>query len=509
MVNIIGRAVPMQPQGDGLGSVFETLAKPFMDTLSGDVKRSSIGLNAAKTSEIQQALQAGAALAELARNGQINSNEGDAQAILAGKDSKYVGGFGLNGTLRSGAPLQGDAVARGQLARGDSYGTTGQAFAQEQADKIKMQGMQEATKLRIAANELEKQRMQEATKLRVADSALESVDGPNGPTYVRRSDAVGQRPLLSTDQVRAREATSVLPTVSPERRVDFALGTPAQKKPSTYVVNGRPFITNDGVTDAQTGAPLPRGGYLANTQGSATETGAGGDGTKRLVADRRIGTQTALAGLDNLDRLLSEPNANAAVGWLGQGASMFNNARAQVEAAVQQFAPGGLAAEIRDPSVVQSIDGVVNTLVGNPAFNARAQALGIQANVLRSQIQDLAYTLAKAYDPEGRMSNQDVERAGDIIGRSIMDPVAGRAVLKATRDGIVQRHMIAEQEYNRMFGTPVSGVPGQPAGQPAPAQAAQPAPAPAPTAPPVENVPTATGPGGQKLYLRNGQWSPQ
>lgn len=491
MVNIIGRAVPMQPQGDGLGSVFETLAKPFMDTLSGDVKRSSIGLNTAKTSEIQRALEAGAALAELARNGQINSNEGDAQAILAGKDSKYVGGFGLNGTLRSGAPLQGDAVARGQLARGDSYGTTGQAFAQEQADKIKMQGMQEATKLRIA------------------DETLESVDGPNGPTYVRRRDAVNQRPLLSTDQVRAREATSVLPTVSPERRVDFALGTPAQNTPRTYVVNGRPFITNDGVTDAQTGAPLPQGGYIANTQGSAAETGAGGDGTKRAVVDRRISTQTALAGIDNLDRLLSDPNAGAAVGWLGQGASMFNNTRAQVEAAVRQFAPGGLAEEIKQPGVVQSIDGVVNTLISNPAFNARAQALGIQSNVLRSQIQDLAYTLAKAYDPAGRMSNQDVERAAEIIGGAIMDPVAGRAVLKATRDGIIQRHMIAEQETNRMFGTPVSGVPGQPAGQPAPAQAAPTAPAPAPTAPPVENVPTATGPGGQKLYLRNGQWSPQ
>jgi hypothetical protein len=487
MVNIIGRSIPVQPQASGVGSLFETLAAPFMDLNSGEMKRSAASLNAAKTAEVQRALDAGAVLADLARSGNLNSRDADAAGILAGKPSTFAGGYVKSDTLRSGAPLQGDAVARSSLAAGDNYGGTGLAFAQNQA------------------NELEKQRMQEATRMRVAESALEPVVTPDGPRYVRRPDAVNQQPLLSTDQVRAGEVQRILPNVDPQRREDFALGAPAQRTPKTYVANGQSFITYDGVNNAQTGQPLPQGGYMATTQGSADETGAGGNSTKRGVVERRIGTQTALAGIDNLDKLLADPNAGAAVGFLGAGATMFNNVRAQTEAAVRQFAPGGIAAEVSDPAVAQSLDGAMNRLIGNPNFNSRAQQLGIQATVLRSQIQDLAYTLAKAYDPAGRMSNQDVERAAEIIGGAIMDPVAGRAVLQATRNQIVERNAIAEREYERMFGIAPVQAPGAPAaaaqpGAPAPAQPA------APAAPAAE--PTATGPNGQKLILRNGQWVP-
>jgi hypothetical protein len=84
------------------------------------------------------------------------------------------------------------------------------------------------------------------------------------------------------------------------------------------------------------------------------------------------------------------------------------------------------------------------------------------------------------------MSNQDVERAAEIIGGAIMDPVAGRAVLQATRNQIVERNAIAEREYERMFGI----APVQPPG--APAAAAQPG-APAPAQPAAPAAPAATG----------------
>lgn len=493
MVNIIGRSIPVQPQQSGVGSLFETLAAPFMDLNSGEMKRSAASLNAAKTAEVQRALDAGALLADLARSGNLNSRDADAAGILAGKPSTFAGGYVKSDTLRSGAPLQGDAVARSSLAAGDNYGSTGLAAAQE-----------------VAAAQ-ERQRMQEATRLTMQSRAPYEGVGPDGnfvTTTVGAATAPnsGYRPAVSTDQVRAGEVQRILPTVDPQRREDFALGNPAQRTPRTYVANGQSFVTYDGVNNAQTGQPLPQGGYMANTQGSADETGTGGNSTRRGVVERRIGTQTALAGIDNLDKLLADPNAGAAVGFLGAGATMFNNIRAQTEAAVKQFAPGGIASEVSDPAVAQSLDGAMNRLIGNPNFNARAQQLGIQATVLRSQIQDLAYTLAKAYDPAGRMSNQDVERAAEIIGGAIMDPVAGRAVLQATRNQIVERNAIAEREYERMFGIAPVQAPGAPAaaaqpGAPAPAQPA------APAAPAAE--PTATGPNGEKIVLRNGQWVPQ
>jgi hypothetical protein len=492
MVNIIGRSIPVQPQQSGVGSLFETLAAPFMDMNTGEVKRSAAALNNAKAADAQRAYDAGGVIAQLARENRLNTPEALAQAILAGKTSTDLGGFQHSSTLMGGAPLAGDAVARTALMAGKAYSTTPMAAAQELAAAQERQRMQEATRLTIQAR-----------------TPYEGV-GPDGnfvTTTVGTATAPnsGYRPAVSTDQVRAGEVQRILPNVDPQRREDFALGAPAQRTPRTYVANGQSFVTYDGVNNAQTGQPLPQGGYMANTQGSADETGTGGNSTKRGVVERRIGTQTALAGIDNLDKLLADPNAGAAVGFLGAGATMFNNVRAQTEAAVRQFAPGGIAAEVSDPAVAQSLDGAMNRLIGNPNFNSRAQQLGIQATVLRSQIQDLAYTLAKAYDPAGRMSNQDVERAAEIIGGAIMDPVAGRAVLQATRNQIVERNAIAEREYERMFGI----APVQPQG--APAAAAQPGAAPAqPAAPaaPAAEV-TATGPNGEKLVLRNGQWVPK
>ena len=127
---------------------------------------------------------------------------------------------------------------------------------------------------------------------------------------------------------------------------------------------------------AQAGDHVTSVGKLAATTADALRPNSS---AQNNLMETRVASRTALGAIDNLDQLLAAPNAGAAVGWIGRGASIFNDIRAQTEAATKMVSPGGLAAEMGQPGMQQAIDGAMTRLFSDGNFNAKAQQLGVQA----------------------------------------------------------------------------------------------------------------------------------
>lgn len=311
------------------------------------------------------------------------------------------------------------------------------------ANKVTMQGMQEATKLRM--NDA-----QEATKLRIADSTLETVITPEGPRLVRRGDAVGQSPLISMDQTKALTAQEVLPTVSPERRADFALGAQSPGELGNVSVGGRTmpaFARPDGFYSLGGGrieGQVDSFGKLvapsADGLGSSDKIGA------EVLAGRNS-TERAVGLIDGLQAELDKPNSGVSVGFLGSLSEVANNIRSQVESGAKAL--GGLSAkdELRgnDPQAAEVRGTVDRVMQENASRFAALQQQGIDTARIRALIEDLAYAQAKANDPSGRVSNQDVERAGRQVGMGLGDPVAMKEVLKELRERTITGQEIRER----------------------------------------------------------------
>lgn len=462
MVNIIGKRVDIQPVGaaapdNSLGTIMAGLGKAYFgDTLTPALKREQ----AQKLVDENQVRKAWVENP----NDPAMSTIGAALSVI---DPTKMGRMQALEATRSGGV---DSPRAAEILTGLGEYRATPTYGQ-----------------REFVNKLDLQALQEGTKLRIDDNKLVETQGPNGPVYTRQGQAVGQTPgATSVDQVRARELSAALPTATPAQRDTFIFGKQDPGELGVATLQGGStlpvFARGEGVFNAQTGErvtePVSSIGRLAATSADAFKPNSS---AQNNLMETRVAARTALSAIDNLDQLLAAPNAGAAVGWIGRGASIFNDVRAQTEAATKMVSPGGLAAEMGQPGMAQAVDGAMTRLFSDSNFNAKAQQLGVQANILRSQIVDLAYTIAKAKDPSGRMSNQDVDRAAEIIGGSLMDPAAGRQVLASVKQQIALGQDIREQEYQRMFGG--GGAPAAPA----PA-------APAPSGP----APTGPAPTGQQ-----------
>ena len=311
------------------------------------------------------------------------------------------------------------------------------------ANKVTMQGMQEATKLRM--NDA-----QEQTKMRLADSTLETVITPEGPRLVRRSDAVGQSPLISADQTKAIVQNELLPTLPAERKADFAFGAQSPGELGNVSVGGRSmpaFARADGFF-------TPGGGKIegqVDSFGKLTATTADGlsgdSGVGKDVLAGRINTERAVGLIDGLKTELDKPNSGVSVGFLGSLSEVANNIRSQVESGAKAL--GGLSAkdELRgnDPQAREVAGTVDRVMKENATQFAALQQQGIDTARVRALIEDLAYAQAKANDPSGRVSNQDVERAGRQVGMGLGDPVAMKEVLKELRERTISGQEIRER----------------------------------------------------------------
>lgn len=429
------RAVAAPPSG--IGDALATLGKTFQNGTQNALRQEQLQKLAYENQAT--ALAAGA----IGADGIItnNQNASIAAALGALDPTKYGRLQAIQAATSGGI----DSPKAAEFLTGlGEYRATPVYAGREFANKVDLQGMQEATKLRM--NDA-----QEATKLRLADSALETVVTPEGPRYVRRSDAVGQAPLVSSDQNKALIQSELLPTLPLERKTDFAFGAQSPGELGNVSIGGRTmpaFARPDGFY-------APGGGKIegqVDSFGKLTATtadGLGGDtGIGKDILAGRISTERAVGLIDNLSVELEKPNAGVSIGFLGSVAEAANNVRAQVESGAKAIS--GLSAN--DEFGAVKAGQTVNRLMTENGPLARAiQMQGVDKAKLQGLILDLAYAQAKANDPSGRVSNQDIENAGRQVGLGLGDPMAMKAVLGELRERTISGQEVRERNSSQFL----------------------------------------------------------
>ncbi len=483
----------------------DTFANPYADSPIGAALKNLSNVITRGPNEAQNVLRAEAAL-KLKQQRENTVGLGDMfrsygtpafdpgaatdMAIRGNVSPDHLGGYArYNAATRYGAasPITDNAV----VGAGGSFNQTAGAFHENQTNDLRKTQMG-----------IDQQRYQ-------FDNTPVNVGTDQGPVIARRSEAYGQpaiEPLANVKGNVARVAVNSpggLAAADPTTQ-NFIGADGKNRTPHNYVSNGQNFVTYDGVTDARTGQPLPQGGYLANAQGGSEEVGlTGNKSIDREVLNSRVAAQTAGAMIDRLTTSLQQPDAARSTGWVGSIARTFNDVRSQVEATVGALGGQDSATSFASPETQHAVDGAVQSIFGNAGINQRAQQLGISASILRSQIQDLAYTIAKAQDPGGRVSVDDIRRAADTVGASIMDPQAAIPVLQDLKGRINTQQQIREQVTRQMFPQLRGGDAPQAPAAPAPGVAPSPAAAPgAPTSDPLADARAAIAKGADPNAVR-------
>lgn len=176
------------------------------------------------------------------------------------------------------------------------------------------------------------------------DHALEPVIGPDGPTFMPRSQVVGSgaRPIMSETQQKATlldrnfgnlgdldpyqqaalgagvsetqargrqlmDNWDTLDRLTPEQREVLGAnpkGDTASGVRNYILPDGRVLLTRDGLTDMQ-GNPLPPGGYLGTVEGSAKDVGVLTNAATTAVQEQKLAVQK-FRGLLQLTREAAE-----------------------------------------------------------------------------------------------------------------------------------------------------------------------------------------------------------
>lgn len=290
------------------------------------------------------------------------------------------------------------------------------------------------------------------------------VDGK--PVFVPQSGATaaGVSPVLSnTDRqgTFAAEHWNDLPSLNTEQQrylnVDADSNRPT---PRNYIApTGQSHITYDGVVDAQTGAILPPGGYMAGVE--ATNAKDAG-----LTTSTRSGLQQDNVANDTLktiigvarDTVNASPDVNFGVTGniktLAQNlASVATNLAQGLGFTAPADALATFQAEMRDSKVDPSIiSGIFDPRLGE----------------LQAVYGTLVYATARALSGGGTLSNQDVQAARDSIG----DPTSlfgNKQTLLSKLDAVEKLLNAKQGVVNGALNPSRAGAPT--AAQPAPSQA--------------------------------------
>ncbi|TWA89586.1 hypothetical protein [Bradyrhizobium stylosanthis] len=216
-------------------------------------------------------------------------------AVRAGVSPEAVGGFErYNSANQYGAadPRTTNAF----VGAGGSYGST----AAGEREQIAAANQRNAAAI--------------AEQGRQFDSKPTTINTPTGPQIVRQSEAYGQPAVEDIGKVKGAVARNAYASPAGLAGADDAtkqfigVDSKATPTPHNYVSNGQNFITYDGTTDANSGKPLPPGGYMANAVGPAEAVGlpapVRNDLAKQDVSNQRF------RGLLNYTKELAKQDPN-------------------------------------------------------------------------------------------------------------------------------------------------------------------------------------------------------
>ena len=491
MVDFIGKRFTINPAQDalppnGIAEVLSGLAKPFMDTLTPALKQQKLD-DMAREAQNVIGYQNMTAAAKAAGT-QLDPYDIAKFGVGAGMDPKNAFGYGLGVS----------AVTRGARAPGTSdYGVAAghpiSATASGQdaalANARTLQGMQEATKGRLAAD------------------LPETVFDANGvPTLVRRADAYGKPAAVPLGTVQGGLATKLLGQPGGVEAAPPAsqhmVGGYVQDKgqnwadfdPQTGALIGR-GRTMDQKTDASTGQPLSPTAQLVsplNAAGSGAFAVPGQPGTadKTALNNSIRNAQTVEEiGKQIIAKVTANPSIVGPAGNIQRGAQ---DAADAINGVVGLF--GGK--QQYDQAVAQARDSVLRQY-GPAAAKLIPQLFNPDLNSVQVLSGLLVYHAAASVGQNGRdVSDKDVARFQAMAGNPDSWFTGDRTFVNKiqTLMGETARQRAINEDYLRR-----NNVMAAPGGQ-APAATAAPARVP-------QEGDTASGPSG-RIILRGGQWTP-
>lgn len=370
--------------------------------------------------------------------------------IMSGQDPKFTGGYNQFRQVTQYGPESRQGFVATMAVPSANYGNTVQGVNADLGNKRAIAQMTADRQARAIET--------------TADNTPVNVLENGVPKIVSRRDAItrGLRPVLDFGAERGTLLQGMQLTPQQQETVVGANRTPGT--PYSYLdATGARGTTFDARTDATTGRSLAGPIQTIKLEGPNAEGLSGNSTVDRQLLDSRVATENAVAMIDGLTKSLSQPNADQAVGYLGTVARGFNDLRAQVEAGARLFGSQDTKDTVfNTPEARTAVDQAINGIFANSVVNQKAQQLGVNSAIIRSQIQDLAYMIAKAQDPGGRVSTDDIRRAAETVGATIMDPKSAVQVLGDLKQRIIQGHEIRERTTRQMYprvGAPTAGAP--------------------------------------------------
>jgi hypothetical protein len=354
------------------------------------------------------------------------------------------------------------------------------------------------------ANQREIQRMQEGTKLAVEAQKPHVVIKDGIPIVARQGESYGQQASVPLTQVQGAEATRALQQPGglealPETNKKFIGAEPHADKamnwfdvdPQTGFVKAR-GRTLDSRTDVTTGQPLPATAAIqspgnAGASGVFAPPGQLGTTDKRDVNSAIRNAQSAEAiGTQILAMVDKDPNLVGPVGNARRTAQDF----ADIATNVINGVGGG------QQNYAQTIKQAQQELVAKYGANAARilpQLFDPNLNSIETLNGFLVYRAAAAIGQEGRgASDKDIARVEAMVGKPgswLQGAATYRSKVQSALDIVKQQRAQDEETLRRNnVLTPGGGTA-------------------TPGADPLEGR-TATGPDGQKIIRRGGQWIP-
>lgn len=292
MPTIINPAYRENPIGKAIADLGKSY---FGDRMSGAINQEKYNALARENAGAEQ-------LAQLfEKPDAVNLGDVMRHGILSGRSGGDIGE--VFRTFAANQYGSGDQrTTNSMLGAGQSMAATPEGFNIDQSNTMRRQAIDLAQKFKefqmAEANKQANAQAELAEKARQFDMGVQQVVTPEGQVvYAPTKDAYGQlSPVSETDAkgVQLQRNFGNVGDLPPAEQTILGANKTAGT-PKNYVANGQSFITYDGVTDAQSGQPLPPGGYIANAEGTATDVGLG----KPVVND----VQKAAISLQDFDAL--------------------------------------------------------------------------------------------------------------------------------------------------------------------------------------------------------------
>lgn len=336
--------------------------------------------------------------------------------------------------------------------------------------------------------------------------------GPDGnPVYATRAGAIGQQPVLSETEVQGTKLGQNwdnLGTLSDlQQRALGVAPKGASQTPHNYVApDGTTKITYDGVTDAQTGQPLPPGGFIATAQGSASDVGL--TNTTKTNIDSSLIAQNNFSALADTMLGLAQTHPEA-FGLNGQITGGVQEVAQAADVLIGQM--GGKQAYdkmLTDTQQLLQANGASTDILSHynpaiPAVNTLGPLLATQAAAAIAQQSgrslsdnDIKLFTGIVGDPQGWLSSaQQVQTKLGILKATV--EYSRQMALDYRSKGVEVPADLASQALAKA----VADIANQGGSLTAPATT----PPQAATDQPAEGD-TATGADGRKAVLRGGQW---